>query len=153
MQVGDGVGDRRADHRGMAGVGDLQKLRLTPKHERAIRERFGALVDVEREMRNADAYLQVHTGRPYKNLGRFFWNWCRRAEESALRRMARAEQAVVERRRRAAEEMEAAAPAPREWSDEELAALLADETAELREFARAELRRRGKLLERGGEGA
>jgi hypothetical protein len=57
------------------------KFELTPRQVEGIRKRFGATVDLKKEFRAAKEYCEsIHTGRPYKNVGRFFWNWCLRAE-------------------------------------------------------------------------
>ena len=64
-------------------------FRLTPKQIEGIRARFAATVDLKKEYVAAREYVEkIHAGRPYKNLGKFFWNWCRRVEEQAARRGA-----------------------------------------------------------------
>ncbi|MDE2097838.1 MAG: hypothetical protein KGL39_11365 [Patescibacteria group bacterium] len=57
------------------------ELNLSGTQLSAIEKRFKATVDVAQEMENARQYLAIHRGRPYSNLGRFFWNWCLRAEK------------------------------------------------------------------------
>jgi hypothetical protein len=56
------------------------EFKLTPVQHAHIRERFAATVDLRKEFIAAREYLAMHTGRPYKNLGLFFWKWCLRAE-------------------------------------------------------------------------
>ena len=71
------------------------KFQLTPKQIEGIRARFSATVDLKKEFVRARQYIEsIHTGRPYKNLGLFFWRWCLRVEgwrdESPRRRGATA---------------------------------------------------------------
>jgi len=111
---------------------------LTKRQAAAFRERFGGVLDLKREYKAAVAYIEnVHVGRPYKNFGRFFWNWCRRAEDAALR----PERRVRAERRVQAAEMAATAPAEVTFTREQLTQMLDDELASIREFARIELER------------
>ena len=63
------------------------KFELTPRQVEGIRKRFAATVDLRKEYISAREYVEnIHEGRPYKNLGKFFWNWCRMAEKIAAKR-------------------------------------------------------------------
>lgn len=116
---------------------------LNQRQTEALQKRFGDVLDLRKEFVAARDYaLHIHTGRPYKNFGRFFWNWCRAAEERAL---ARAERGGVRRRAeaearegrdaRAAIDGQAA-----EFTREQLEEMLRSEIPALRDLAREELK-------------
>lgn len=114
---------------------------LKPQQIEAMKGRFSDLVDVEREIRNAREYVeQVHTGRPYKNFGRFCWNWLRTAEDRRLARMNQRERLALEQRREAGRAPRATAVKP-SLSREQLEAIARDpaEPEPIRELARREL--------------
>lgn len=110
---------------------------LSPRQILALRGRFGHAIDLRKEFVAARAYVNdIHTGRPYKNFGRFFWNWCRRAEEAANRRQGRADQRAADRNAAITGRIH---ESPRELSRAELETMAQDDDPRLREFAAEEL--------------
>jgi hypothetical protein len=116
---------------------------LTPAKEKAMRNRFGDVIDVDRELRAARDYAEnIHAGRPYSNFGRFCWNWLRTASERRLAQMPRKQREAIERRRSSGEQSASARESEfPPLSREQLEAIANDESepADIRELARAEL--------------
>jgi hypothetical protein len=115
---------------------------VTTKQHVAITDRFGDVVDVEREMRLAREYVESDIcRRKPKNFGRFCWNWMLRCETERFRRMSERERRAIEALRSGHGQARVSAPREPMLTRDQLEAIANDpaEDARMRELARQQL--------------